>query len=68
MNKSELIQDLKIRIKHNEQEVGMHEQKHGEYVAKYPKQICSVNSEMADWHKGKIAAYNYVIKMLEAAQ
>ena len=67
MNKSELIQDLKIRIEHNEERLADHERRHGEYVAKYPNRICSVDSEMRDWHLGKIEAYNSVIEMLEAA-
>ena len=67
MNKKQLIQNLKDRIAHNEQEMGRHERKHGEYVASRPGVISSIDSEMADWHKGKIAAYNQVIEMLEEA-
>ena len=67
MNKHQLILNLKDRIAHNEQEVARHERKHGEYVAKNPGVICSIDSEMADWHKGKIAAFEQVIVMLGEA-
>ena len=67
MNKEQLILNLKVRIEHNEEMQAVHERKHGEYVARNPKMYCSIDSEMADWHKGKIAAFEVVIKMLEAA-
>ena len=67
MNKRVMIADLKCRIEHNEERVADHEKRHGEYVARNPKMLCSIDSEMADWHKGKIAAYNSVLEMLEEA-
>ena len=65
MKKSELIQNLKDRIAHNEQEVARHERKHGEHVARNPKMICSIDSEMADWHRGKIVAFTLAMKMVK---
>lgn len=65
MNKKQLIQNLKDRIAHNEECVAHHEKKHGEYVAKNPGVICSIDSEMADWHKGKIVAFSLAIKMVK---
>lgn len=67
MNKEQLIQDLKHRIARNEKRFAVHEKRHGEYVAKNPEVIYSYDSEMANWHKGKINAYNQVIEMLEEA-
>lgn len=67
MSNRELIANLKHRIVHNEECAAHHEKRHGEYVAKHPRVISSIDSEMADWHKGKIAAYKQVIEMLEAA-
>lgn len=67
MNKKELIANLKIRIEHNEERVADHERKHGERFARNPKMLCSIDSEMADWHKGKIAAFELVIEMLKEA-
>ena len=65
MNKKQLIQNLKDRIAHNEECVAHHEKRHGEYVAKRPGVISSMDSEMADWHKGKIAAFALAMKMVK---
>lgn len=64
MDKQSLILSLKHRIEHNEERLADHERRHGEYVARNPRMICSVESEMADWHKGKINAYNAILEML----
>ena len=67
MNKEKLIKSLKHLIEHNEERLADHEKLHGEWCAKNPEMHHSIDSEMADWHRGKINAYSKVIEMLGEA-
>ena len=64
MNKQDLIMNLKDRIAYSQDEQGRYEEMHGDLNAK-SGDMHSLWSEMADWHKGRVCAYNAVIEMLD---
>ena len=64
MTKQELIQHLKDRIVYSQDEQGKYEAHHGEWNAKNGD-MHSLWTEMADWHKGRICAFNVVLELLE---
>jgi len=63
MNKQELIQNLKDRIVYNEDQRAYYEGLHAEEVAK--GDTISIWSELVDWYKGKIVAFETAIEMAE---
>ncbi len=63
MTKEELIDTLKTRIAHNEDQRAHYEGLHAEEVAK--GDTITIWSEMVDWYKGKIVAFNIALEMAE---
>ena len=63
MTKEELIDTLKTRIAHNEDQREHYEGLHAEEVAK--GDTITIWSEMVDWYKGKIVAFNIALEMAE---
>ena len=59
MKKSEMINQLKDRIVYCEDQLGYYKKLHGEAVSNDH----TVWSEMRDWYKGKINAYNVALDM-----
>lgn len=64
MNKQDMILHLKDRIAYCQDEQGRYEQMHGELCAR-DGDLHSLWSEMADWHKGRVCAFNVAIELLE---
>ena len=63
MDKQEMILNLKDRILYNEEQCAYYEGLHAEGVAK--GDTITVWSEMVDWYKGKIIAFNIALGMAE---
>ena len=63
MTKEELIDTLKTRIAHNEDQRAYYEGLHAEEVAK--GDTITIWSEMVEWYKGKIVAFNIALEMAE---
>ena len=63
MKKSDMISQLKDRIVYCEEQKGYYEKLHGEEVAKGESNDHTVWSEMCDWYKGKLNAYNVALDM-----
>ena len=63
MNKSDMIAELKARILYNEEQQGYYEKLHGEEVAKGESNDHTIWSEMCDWYKGKVIAFNIALSM-----
>ena len=66
MDKQEMIQTLKARITYNEEQREYYEGLHAEEVAK--GDTITIWSEMVDWYKGKIVAFNIALEMAEDLQ
>ena len=62
MNLDNMIENLKERIAYNEEQVAHYEAEHGKHVAKHGG-YCSIWSELADWHKGKVIAFGLALDM-----
>ena len=60
MNKQEMIDQLKARIAYNEEQRAYYEKLRDENPDEH-----SIWSEMVDWFKGKIVAFNIAIEMAE---
>ena len=63
MDKQEMIQNLKDRIVYNEDQRSYYEGLHAEEVSK--GDTITVWSEMVDWYRGKIVAFNIALEMAE---
>ena len=63
MNKQEMIQQLKARVLYNEEQRDYYEGLHAEEVSK--GDTITIWSEMVDWYKGKIVAFNIALEMAE---
>ena len=63
MNKQQMVEELKERIAYNEDQHACYERLHAEEVSK--GDTITVWSEMRDWHKGKIIAFNIALEMAE---
>ena len=63
MNKQEMIQQLKARVLYNEEQRAYYEGLHAEEVSK--GDTITIWSEMVDWYKGKIVAFNIALEMAE---
>ena len=61
-----MIQTLKARITYNEEQREYYEGLHAEEVAK--GDTITIWSEMVDWYKGKIVAFNIALEMAEDLQ
>ena len=63
MDKQIMIDNLKARVLYNEEQLEHYEGLHAEEVAK--GDTITIWSEMVDWYKGKIVAFETVLEMLE---
>ena len=63
MDKQEMIKLLKARILYNEEQHAYYEGLHAYEVSK--GDTITVWSEMVDWYKGTIAAFNIALEMAE---
>lgn len=63
MNKEQMIDNLKSRIAYNEDQREYYEGLHAEDVAK--GDTITVWSELVDWYKGKIVAFEIALELAE---
>jgi len=65
MKKSEMIDELKTRLTYCEDQMAHYEKLHGEEVANGESATCTIWTEMKEWYKGKINAYNVALEMAQ---
>ena len=68
MNKSAMIQQLQERIAYNEEQRAYYAALHVKEVAKGESNDHTIWSEMVDWYKGKLVAFNIALDMAEELQ
>jgi hypothetical protein len=59
-----IIRNITDRRDYNMQEQGRYEAMHGEHVADGGSHA-SIWSEMAEWHKGKVVAFNLALEIIQ---